>query len=141
LRVEITVPGLRRVQGIGLLVRVSGVEQHQQEFAKFYAAVCDDCLHILLISVGDRRLAEDQVADAYTKARLAWRKGRQHPAPRGEDRADRAERARVLVPAAPLTGHDTTAAAAQHPALDNSLVAALRRLPPAASGHRPAAAA
>src|SRR5262249_56177455 len=77
---RITVAGLSRVQGIGLLVRVSGVEHDRQEFAEFYAAARDDCLRIVLISVGDRQLAEDLVADAFTKAWMAWRKVRQHPA-------------------------------------------------------------
>jgi RNA polymerase sigma-70 factor (sigma-E family) len=114
-------------------MRVSGVEQHQQEFAEFYAAARDDCLRIVLISVGDRQLAEDLVADAFTKAWMAWRKVRQHPAPQAWIvrtalnahvswwRRRRREE--------PLTGHDKTAAAAQHLAIDSSLVAALRRLP------------
>jgi RNA polymerase sigma-70 factor (sigma-E family) len=116
-----------------LLVRVSGVEQHRREFAEFYAAARDDCLRIVLISVGDRQLAEDLVADAFTKAWMAWRKVRQHPAPQAWIvrtalnahvswwRRRRREE--------PLTGHDETAAAAQPPALDSALVAALRRLP------------
>jgi RNA polymerase sigma-70 factor (sigma-E family) len=124
---------LRRVQGIGLVVRVSGVEQHQREFAEFYAAARDDCLRIVLITVGDRQLAEDLVADAFTKAWMAWRKVRQHPAPQAWVvrtalnahvswwRRRRREE--------PLTGPDETAATAQHAALDSSLVAALRRLP------------
>jgi DNA-directed RNA polymerase specialized sigma24 family protein len=59
------------VQGIGLLVRVLGVEQDQREFAEFYAGACDDCLRIVLIGVGDRQLAEDLVADAFTRAWIA----------------------------------------------------------------------
>jgi len=76
-----TVAGLSHLQGIGLLVRVSGVEQDRQEFAEFYAAVQDDCLRIVLISVGDRQQAEDLVAEAFTKAWMTRRKVRQHPAP------------------------------------------------------------
>jgi RNA polymerase sigma-70 factor (ECF subfamily) len=45
-----------------------GVEQHRREFTEFYAAARDDCLRIVLISVGNRQLAEDLVADAFTKA-------------------------------------------------------------------------
>src|SRR5215472_14308917 len=76
-----TVPGLEQVQGIGLPVRVLGVERDRQEFAEFYAAACDDCLRVVLISVGDRQLAEDLVAEAFTRAWTACRKVGQHPAP------------------------------------------------------------
>jgi RNA polymerase sigma-70 factor (sigma-E family) len=116
-----------------LLVRVSGVEQDRQEFAEFYAAARDDCLRIVLISVGDRQLAEDLVAEAFTKAWMSWRKVSQHPAPQ-------AWIVRTALNAhvswwrhrrreEPLTSHDDTAVTAQHPALDSSLLAALRRLP------------
>ena len=128
-----TVAGLSRVQGIGLLVRVSGVEHDRQEFAEFYAAARDDCLRIVLISVGDRQLAEDLVADAFTKAWMSWRKVRQHP-------ARQAWIVRTALNAhvswwrrrhreQPLASHGETAATPQHPGLDSSLVAALRRLP------------
>jgi RNA polymerase sigma-70 factor (sigma-E family) len=109
------------------------VEQDRQEFAEFYADARDDCLRIVLINVGDWQLAEDLVAEAFTKAWMAWRKVRQHPAPRAWIvrtalnahvswwRRRRREE--------PLAGHHETAATAQHPALDSSLLAALRRLP------------
>lgn len=114
-------------------MRVSGVEQHQQEFAEFYASARDNCLRIVLISVGDRQLAEDLVADAFTKAWLAWRKVRQHP-------ARQAWIVRTALNAhvswwrrhrreEPLASHDKTSGTAQHGGLDSSLVAALRRLP------------
>jgi RNA polymerase sigma-70 factor (ECF subfamily) len=130
---RVTVAGLSRLQGIGLLVRVSGVGQDQQEFAEFYAAVRDDCLRIVLISVGDRQHAEDLVAEAFTKAWMTWRKVRQHPVPQAWiirtalnahvswwRRHGREE---------PLAGYDETAATPQHLAPDSSLLAALRRLP------------
>jgi RNA polymerase sigma-70 factor (sigma-E family) len=110
------------------------VEQDRQEFAEFYAAARDDCLRIVLISVGDRQLAEDLVAEAFTKAWMAWRKVRQHP-------AQQAWIVRTALNAnvswwrrhrreQPLTSHDETAATPQqHPALDSSLVAAVQRLP------------
>jgi hypothetical protein len=50
------------------------VEQDRQAFAEFYADARDDCLRIVLISVGDRQMAEDLVAEAFTKAWMAWRK-------------------------------------------------------------------
>jgi RNA polymerase sigma-70 factor (ECF subfamily) len=109
------------------------VEQDRQAFAAFYAAARDDCLRIVLISVGDRQLAEDLVAEAFTKAWMAWRKVSQHPAPRAWAvrtalnthvswwRRHRREE--------PLNSHGETAVTAHHPALDSSLPAALQRLP------------
>jgi RNA polymerase sigma-70 factor (sigma-E family) len=62
-------------------VRVWGVEQ-QREFAEFYSSARDDCLRIVLVSVGDRQLAEDLVAEAFTRAWISWRTVRAHPVPR-----------------------------------------------------------
>jgi len=58
------------------------VQQHQREFAEFYAATRDDCLRIVLLTAGDRLLAEDLVAEAYTRAWLSWRKVRALDQPR-----------------------------------------------------------
>lgn len=58
------------------------VEQQRREFSEFYAAAKDDCLRIVLVSVGNRQLAEDLVAEAFTRAWMSWRKVRDHPAPR-----------------------------------------------------------
>ena len=63
-------------------MRSWGVEQKRREFTEFYAAAKDDCLRIVLVSVGDRQLAEDLVAEAFTRAWMSWRKVRDHPAPR-----------------------------------------------------------
>ena len=109
------------------------MEDDRREFAEFYAAARDDCLRVVLISVGDRQLAEDLVAEAFTRAWSAWRKVRQHPAPRAWVvrtalnahvswwRRRRREQ--------PLAGHEEPAALAAHPGLDSSLMTALRRLP------------
>jgi RNA polymerase sigma-70 factor (sigma-E family) len=64
------------------LVRTWGVEQQRREFSEFYAAAKDDCLRIVLVTVGDRQLAEDLVAEAFTRAWMSWRKVRDHPVPR-----------------------------------------------------------
>jgi DNA-directed RNA polymerase specialized sigma24 family protein len=53
------------------------------EFAEFYESARDDCLRIVLLNVGDRQLAEDLVAEAFTRAWMSWRKVRQLQAPRG----------------------------------------------------------
>ncbi|MBO0787069.1 MAG: sigma-70 family RNA polymerase sigma factor [Actinobacteria bacterium] len=114
-------------------MRIWGVEDDQHEFSEFYAAARDDCLRVVLISVSDRQLAEDLVAEAFTRAWAAWRKVRQHPAPRAWIvrtalnahvswwRRHRQEQ--------PLASHHETAAATTDPGLDSSLVARLRRLP------------
>jgi len=114
-------------------MRVAGVEQDQREFAEFYAAARDECLRIVLISVGNRQLAEDLVAEAFTKAWMSWRKVHRHPAPRAwvvrtalNAHVSWWRRHRREVA---LGSHDTTAAASQDRGLDSSLVAALRRLP------------
>ena len=63
-------------------MRIWGVERRRQEFTEFYTSSRDDCLRIVLVSVGDRQLAEDLVAEAFTRAWMSWRKVREHPAPR-----------------------------------------------------------
>jgi RNA polymerase sigma-70 factor (sigma-E family) len=63
-------------------VRIWGVERRRQEFTEFYNSARDDCLRIVLVSVGDRQLAEDLVAEAFTRAWMSWRKVREHPVPR-----------------------------------------------------------
>jgi hypothetical protein len=44
-------------------MRVWSVEEDQREFAEFYAAAWGDCLRIVMVSVADRPLAEDLVAE------------------------------------------------------------------------------
>ena len=58
------------------------MEPQQAEFAKFYQSARDDCLRIVLVNVGDRSLAEDLVAEGFSRAWASWRKVREHPAPR-----------------------------------------------------------
>jgi RNA polymerase sigma-70 factor (sigma-E family) len=63
-------------------MRIWGMERRRQEFTEFYTASRDDCLRIVLVNVGDRQLAEDLVAEAFTRAWMSWRKVREHPVPR-----------------------------------------------------------
>jgi RNA polymerase sigma-70 factor (ECF subfamily) len=58
-----------------------GMTGKQLEFSSFYASARDDCLRIVLVTVGDRQLAEDLVAEAFTRAWASWRTVRRHPAP------------------------------------------------------------
>ena len=108
------------------------MDEDQREFAEFYAAAWDDCLRIVTLSVGNRALGEDLVAEAFTKAWASWRKVRGLAAPRAwiirtalNAHVSWWRRHRREVA---LGSHDHTAAAGDL-ALDSSLVAALRRLP------------
>jgi RNA polymerase sigma-70 factor (sigma-E family) len=108
------------------------VEQKRREFAEFYAAAKDDCLRIVLVSVGDRQLAEDLVAEAFTRAWTSWRTVREHPAPRAwvvrtalNAHVSWWRRRRREVPLA-----ETESPAAWQPAgVDDALAAAVRALP------------
>ena len=44
------------------------MEEDRREFAEFYTAAWGDCLRIVMVSVAERPLAEDLVAEAFTKA-------------------------------------------------------------------------
>ena len=118
-------------------MRVWGVEQQRREFAEFYSSARDDCLRIVLVSVGDRQLAEDLVAEAFTRAWMSWRTVRAHPVPRAwVVRAAlnvhvswwRRRRREVALDARVLPD-DARQQAALEP-VDQALVAAVRALPP-----------
>ena len=119
-------------------MRVWGVEQKRQEFTEFYTSVKDDCLRIVLVSVGDRHLAEDLVAEAFTRAWMSWRKVRAHPVPHAwvvrtalNAHVSWWRRRRREVPLDEIPpfhpGIPETFAGA--PAADDSLAAAIRALP------------
>ena len=84
--------------------------------------------------VGSPQSAEDQVAEAFAKAWVSWRKVRRHPAPRawvvrtalntGASWWRRRRRER------PLADHDVTALGDLGDGLDTTLLTALWRLPP-----------
>src|SRR5215831_6785515 len=120
-------------RGIELLMRVKGVEEDQREFAEFYAAAWDDCLRIVTLSVGNRAVSEDLVAEVFTKAWASWRKVRGLAEPRAWIIRSalnahvswwRRHRREVA-----LGSHDSAVGISGDQALDTSLVAALRRLP------------
>ena len=109
------------------------MEQQQAEFAEFYRSARDDCLRIVLVNVGDQTLAEDLVAEGFSRAWASWRKVRQHPAPRAwVVRAAlnlnvswwRRRRREVG-----LDGHDLVAPADPGTGLNRPMTTALRRLP------------
>jgi RNA polymerase sigma-70 factor (sigma-E family) len=106
----------------------------QLEFTEFYRSDRDRCLRAVLAGVGDRQLAEDLVAEAFTRAWMSWQKVSRHPAPRAwivrtalNARVSwwRRRRREVELDDA-YEAADTTAG---EPGLDPALLAALRQLP------------
>jgi RNA polymerase sigma-70 factor (sigma-E family) len=117
-------------------MRTWGVEQKRREFTEFYAAAKDDCLRIVLVSVGDRQLAEDLVAEAFTRAWLSWRTVRDHPAPRAwvvrtalNAHVSWWRRRRREVPLAAAESTGPTMGAWQPAGVDDALASAVRALP------------
>ena len=109
------------------------MEQQRREFSEFYAAAKDDCLRIVLVSVGNRQLAEDLVAEAFTRAWTSWRKVRDHPAPRAwvvrtalNAHVSWWRRHRRELPSETVASSSATW---QPDGIDEALVAAIRALP------------
>jgi RNA polymerase sigma-70 factor (sigma-E family) len=106
----------------------------QPDFQEFYETSRDTCLRAVLASVGDRQLAEDLVAEAFTRAWVSWRSVSRHPAPSAwivrtalNTRVSWWRRRRREVA---LEGdHDVADTTAEDPDLDPALLTALRRLP------------
>ena len=101
--------------------------------AEFYESTRDDCLRIVLLHVGDRHLAHNLVAEAYTRAWMSWRKVRELEVPRAwvvrtalNTHVSWWRRRRHEVA---LGNHDTAMPAEQATAVSGDLLAALRRLP------------
>jgi RNA polymerase sigma-70 factor (ECF subfamily) len=106
----------------------------RDEFADFYRASKDSCLRAVTAVTGDRDLAEEQVAEAFTRAWTSWHKVRQHAAPQAWVVRTalnlgvswwRRRRREV-----PLADHDAAVPADAGGGVDPALTAALRRLPP-----------
>jgi RNA polymerase sigma-70 factor (sigma-E family) len=113
------------------LKRVVGVKQ--LEFQEFYEANRDRCLRAVLTAVGDRQVAEDLVAEAFTRAWTSWHTVSRHPAPHAwivrtalNTRITWWRRRRREVP---LDGDHEFADATGGEGVDPALLAALRRLP------------
>ena len=110
------------------------MSNEQTEFAEFFRASWEPCLRAVVAVVGRSQLAEDQVAEAFAKAWVSWRKVSRHPAPRAwvvrtalNTGASWWRRHRRELP---LADHDLTAPGDLDGGLDATLLTALWRLPP-----------
>jgi RNA polymerase sigma-70 factor (sigma-E family) len=110
------------------------MEREPAEFAEFYEATRDDCLQIVLLNVGDRHLAQDLVAEAYTRAWMSWPKVRGLEVPRAwvvrtalNAHVSWWRRRRREVS---LDDHDAPAHGEQLTLVSGDVLAALRGLPP-----------
>jgi RNA polymerase sigma factor (sigma-70 family) len=109
------------------------VSHENAEFAEFFQASWEPCLRAVVASTGSVQLAEDQVAEAFARAWLSWRKVRRHPAPRAwvvrtalnAGASGWRKRRREL----PLAAYDTAVASDVNDGLDAALLTALRHLP------------
>lgn len=122
-----------RGKGIRAPERIWDVKPKQAEFTAFYESARDDCLRVVLLAVGDRALAEDLVAEGFTRAWSSWRTMRRHPAPNAwvirtalNAHVSWWRRRRRETT---LAGHDLADPGHQEPVLDSAVVTALRRLP------------
>ncbi len=116
-----------------MLVGLKGVSRDNAEFAEFFAANWEPCLRAVAASTGNMTLAEDQTAEAFSRACASWHKIRHHPAPRawivrtalnaGASWWHRQSRETVL------TNHDIATVDSQGAGVDAAVLTALRRLP------------
>ncbi len=109
-----------------------GVSEDELGFATFYEASRHSCLRAVLASVGDQRLAEDLVAEAFARAWASWRKVKDHPAPKAwvlrtalNLRISWWRRRRHEIP---LSGHDSVCQSSLNAGIDPRILAALNRL-------------
>jgi RNA polymerase sigma factor (sigma-70 family) len=63
------------------VVRYVDVGTRQLDFAEFYRESKDACLFAVLVSVGDRDVAQDLVDEAFARAWASWRSVSRHSAP------------------------------------------------------------
>lgn len=113
-------------------MRVLRVTEDDAGFVAFYEASRGPCLRAVCAVVGDRRLAEDLVAEGFARAWASWPKVRTHPAPRAwvlrtalNLRVSWWRRRHREIP---LTGADGVSAPASGEGIDPGILAALNRL-------------
>jgi RNA polymerase sigma-70 factor (sigma-E family) len=109
------------------------VSNEQTEFAEFFQASWEPCLRAVVTVVGRPQQAEDQVAEAFARAWVSWRKVSRHPAPRAwvvrTALNTGASWWRLRRGELPLADHDLTAPGDLGGGLDATLLTALWRLP------------
>jgi RNA polymerase sigma factor (sigma-70 family) len=107
------------------------------DFAEFYRVAKDECLFTVLMSVGDRDLAQELVAEAFARARASWRTVSGHPAPKAwvvrtalNANVSRWRRRREVPVPDPGLVTDLPADGGADSSVDPRIIAALLRLPP-----------
>jgi len=109
------------------------VSHDETEFAEFFQASWDPCLRAVAATTGNVLAAEDQVAEAFARAGLSWRKVSAHPAPRAwvvrTALNTGASWWRRRGHEVPLADHDVAAPGSQEAGLDTAMLTAMRRLP------------
>jgi RNA polymerase sigma factor (sigma-70 family) len=109
------------------------VSHEKTEFAEFFQTSWEPCLKAVVASTGSVQLAEDQVAEAFARAWLSWRRVRRHPAPRAWVVRTALNAGatwwRRRIREQPLAGHDAAAPRVAYDGLDAALLTALRHLP------------
>jgi RNA polymerase sigma factor (sigma-70 family) len=114
-----------------------GVRTRRLDFAEFYRVAKDECLFTVLVSVGDRDVAQELVAEAFARAWASWRTVGEHPAPRAwvvrtalNANVSRWRRRRREVPVPdPGLVADLPADGGADSSVDPRIMAALMRLP------------
>jgi RNA polymerase sigma factor (sigma-70 family) len=114
-----------------------GVRTRRLDFAEFYRVAKDECLFTVLVSVGDRDVAQELVAEAFARAWASWRTVSEHPAPRAwvvrtalNANISRWRRRRREVPVPdPGLVADLPADGGADSSVDPRIMAALMRLP------------
>ena len=109
------------------------MSNEQTEFAEFFRDSWEPCLRAVVAVAGRPQMAEDQVAEAFARAWVSWRKVSRHPAPRAwvvrtalnTGASWRRRRRHEL----PLADHDLTAPGDHGGGLDATLLTAIWRLP------------
>jgi RNA polymerase sigma factor (sigma-70 family) len=115
-----------------------GVGTQQLDFAEFYRSAADECLRVVLVSVGDQDVARELVDEAFARAWASWRTVSRHPAPKawvvrtalnaGISRW-RHRRREVSVPDPARVANLPAAGGASASLADPQIMAALMRLP------------
>jgi RNA polymerase sigma factor (sigma-70 family) len=109
------------------------VSHDESEFADFFQSSWEPCLRAVAASTGDMLRAEEQVAEAFARAWVSWRKVSRHPA-----RQAWVVRTALNIGASwwrrrgrelPLIDQDVVAVDSPETGLDAVLLTALRRLP------------